>query len=191
MTSDSDDIADMFDSGAPPSGDADSETRYVCSSCSAEFPVGQKIRFCSNCGAKVDTVSDTVVIDTSATPRVLLVDDSTTARKRIRAILEILHCEVTEAPDGASALALIGELCPQLIVLDIHMPNMTGLQVLEALRRNAQFADVPIVMMTGEAKAEIVSQAIALKATDYIRKDDAVKTIASRLQTHLAKLDAS
>ena len=191
MTSGNDDIAGMFNSGTPPPAEGDAETRYVCSSCGTEFVEGQKIRFCSNCGARVESIADTVVVDTAAKSRVLLVDDSALARKRLGTILGILHCEVTEAEDGASALALIGEMRPQLVVLDIHMPNMTGLQVLEALRQSTQFADLPIIMMTGDADAGIVSKAVALKATDYIRKDDSVESIASRLQTHLAALRGS
>ena len=68
------------------------------------------------------------------------------------------------------------------------MPQMTGLQVLEALRRNQVFAKTPIVMMTGDSDAAVVAQAISLGATDYMRKGDSVAGITSRLQTHLQKL---
>ena len=180
--------SDLLDPGAGDEDTSAEQTRFVCSSCGQEFVVGQKIKFCSHCGERVRELRRTVQVDTSTKTRVLLVDDSTAARRMIGTILQTLHCEVIEAADGIEALAEIPKLQPELIVLDIHMPTVDGLQVLEALRKTTAFATTPIVMMTGDAAAAVVSRAIALKATDYIRKDDPVDTIAARLQVHLDKL---
>lgn len=178
----------LYDSGATEPEPSTQETRYVCSSCGERFAVGQKLKFCSQCGARISEVSNTVEVDTSAKTRVLLADDSALARKKVGGILQNLNCEVSEAEDGTTALSLAVSVRPQLVVLDVHMPGGNGLQVLKALRENQFFATIPIVMMTGEADAAVVSQAIALKATDYVRKDDSVETITARLQSHLDKL---
>jgi two-component system, chemotaxis family, chemotaxis protein CheY len=178
-------LDDLFGSEEDP---PDTRSHYVCSSCGHKFVVEQKLKFCSQCGSRVGEVSRTVEVDTRPRTRVLLVDDSKIALRKVSSILQNLHCDVTEAENGTVAMSLAKGLQPQLVVLDVHMPKISGLQVLEALRQNPAFATTPIVMMTGDADAAIVSQAITLKATDYIRKDDSVANITSRLQAHLEKL---
>ena len=166
------------------------QTNYVCSSCGYKFVVAQKLKFCSQCGARVGEISRTVDTDTRSRTRVLLIDDSKIARRKVGSILQSLHCEVTEAEDGKTALDLAQVLLPQLVVLDVHMPQISGLQVLEELRRNEAFATTPIVMMTGDTDAAVVTQAISLGATDYMSKGDSVAKITSRLQAHLQKLQS-
>ena len=86
----------------------------------------------------------------------LLVDDSAIARRKVITI-QNLHCEVTEVEDGKKALALAAKLRPELVVLDVNMPEVSGLQVLQALRQIDAFTTIPIVMMTGEADAAVVA----------------------------------
>ncbi|HCL29378.1 MAG TPA: hypothetical protein DIC52_13190 [Candidatus Latescibacteria bacterium] len=66
-------------------------------------------------------------------------------------------CEVTEVEDGKKALTLAAKLRPELVVLDVNMPEVSGLQVLQALRQIDAFTTIPIVMMTGEADAAVVA----------------------------------
>ena len=87
----------------------------------------------------------------------LLVDDSAIARRKVSTILQNLHCEVTEVEDGKKALALAAKLRPELVVLDVNMPEVSGLQVLQALRQIDAFTTIPIAMMTGEADAAVVA----------------------------------
>ena len=119
--------------------------------------------------------------------RVLLVDDSEIALKKVGAILKKLGCRVMEARDGIEALDRAREETPDLIVLDIQMPNMGGLEVLKELRQDEGFTSTPIIMLTVEADASGVSQAISRGATDYIRKDTPVVQIIKRLRTHVAR----
>jgi PleD family two-component response regulator len=133
-------IDDLFASG----DDEDTEETqgYVCPSCGFKFTVGEKFKFCSRCGSRVGEISTETTTEPPRT-RVLLVDDSAIARRRVSSILRNLHCEVTEVEDGKKALALAAKLRPQLIVLDVHMPDVSGLQVLEILRQKEDFTTIP------------------------------------------------
>ena len=64
------------------------------------------------------------------------------------------------------------------------------LQMLKVLRGMERFASTPVVMLTGEADAQIVTQALQLKISDYIRKDDPVESLKARLQKQIDKLKA-
>jgi len=163
------------------------QTRYVCSECSAKFPVGEVLKFCPNCGARVSSVSQTEVIDTRPKPHVLLVDDSLVARHRVVGILRNLGCDVSEAGDGKQALKMLDSATPDLLVLDVNMPNMTGLDVLEKIRGTERHASLRVVMLTGEADVRVVARAISLKANDYLRKDDSVEELTKRLAEHVDK----
>jgi signal transduction histidine kinase/CheY-like chemotaxis protein len=80
--------------------------------------------------------------------RILLVDDDPDQRQRIRAWLEGQHWCVTEAGNGREALALLDSARPDLILLDLMMPEMDGFQVADALHRDPRWQDVPVIVIT-------------------------------------------
>jgi two-component system chemotaxis response regulator CheY len=115
---------------------------------------------------------------------ILVVDDSAMMRKIILRLLRQAGLTVSsalEAADGSEALAILGDHTPTLILCDINMPNITGLELLARIRSEKLAADVPIVMITTENSEAQVRQAIALGARGYIRKpftvDDVKATI--------------
>jgi DNA-binding response OmpR family regulator len=79
---------------------------------------------------------------------VLIVDDEPTVRALVRDVLEMDDYEVIEAADGPAALEAVAEHNPQLMVLDIMMPGMSGLDVLRELRRDRPGNDLPIILLT-------------------------------------------
>lgn len=79
---------------------------------------------------------------------ILVVDDEPTVRALVRDVLEIEGFEVVEAPDGPTALTAVAEHDPALMVLDIMMPGMSGLDVLRTLRRERSGSDLPIILLT-------------------------------------------
>ena len=99
-----------------------------------------------------------------------------------------MGCQVSEAEDGKEGVIAAVKIKPQLIILDIQMPNVNGLDALKALRKNPLFDSTPILMMTVEADAQVVAQALAAKANAYIRKDSSVAELISRLRKHVSKL---
>jgi two-component system, chemotaxis family, chemotaxis protein CheY len=115
---------------------------------------------------------------------ILVIDDSAMMRKIILRLLGQAGLTVSsalEAADGSEALAILGDHTPMLILCDINMPNITGLELLARIRSEKLAADVPIVMITTENSEAQVRQAIALGARGYIRKpftvDDVKATI--------------
>lgn len=84
-------------------------------------------------------------------PKALVVDDESDAREFVRAILEPDGWEVIEAEDGEIGLQKAKETQPDLVVLDVEMPNMNGFQVFAELIKLPETADTKIVMLTGVA----------------------------------------
>ena len=99
--------------------------------------------------------------------RVLIADESSTMRRiMIRSLNSADITEVVEAGNGAEALRLFAQANVQLVLLEWHMPEKNGLDVLQEIR--AQGSAVPVVMVTAEAKPSCVTAAIRAGATDYI-----------------------
>jgi two-component system, chemotaxis family, chemotaxis protein CheY len=103
----------------------------------------------------------------------LIVDDSSVMRKIVERALRqagISLGEVLEASSGIEALKLLGHRRVDLILSDINMPNMDGLEFLRQLRTQNLAPNVPVVMITTESSEEHVLNAIAAGAQGYIRK---------------------
>ncbi|MEI2716622.1 MAG: response regulator [Candidatus Nanopelagicales bacterium] len=83
--------------------------------------------------------------------QILVVDDEPTVRSLVRDVLELEGHVVIEAADGPSALEAVNDQQPDLIVLDIMMPGMSGLDVLRTLRQTRSANDLPIILLTAAA----------------------------------------
>ena len=103
-------------------------------------------------------------------PLVLIVDDDRAARYLARNSLEHDGFAVAEANDGIEALTLFKEQCPDIVLLDIVMPNMDGYTVCSEIRKTLYGKYVPIIMMTGTDDPESIQRAYDIGATDFIIK---------------------
>lgn len=101
--------------------------------------------------------------------KVLVVDDSVTVRQGIRKLLDEDY-DVTPAQSGTAALRCMILDKPDLVLLDYEMPVCNGQQVLEMMRSEEVFADIPIIFLTGRADPETVKKLIALKPDGYLVK---------------------
>lgn len=104
---------------------------------------------------------------------VLLVDDSAAVRKILRRVLQQTDLpleKVVEAADGLDALRSLRFNTIHLILLDVNMPRMDGMQFLRKLKRNAEWRDIAVIMITTEASQIKVMEAFELGAVGYIRK---------------------
>lgn len=102
--------------------------------------------------------------------KILIVDDSETMLQVTQMMLAKEPYELFTARDGAEGVARALETKPDLILMDVMMPNMTGFEALRALRSNDQTNAVPIVMVTTKAEAESIETGYASGCNDYIVK---------------------
>jgi CheY-like chemotaxis protein len=91
--------------------------------------------------------------------RVLLVDDYPDALEIWKLYLEMCGCEVATAGDGVAALALAHEFRPDIIVLDLELPGMTGVETARALRRASDTSAIPLIAATGYSHAHQLDEA--------------------------------
>jgi two-component system chemotaxis response regulator CheY len=115
---------------------------------------------------------------------VLIVDDSAAIRKILKRVLlqaEIPTGEVYEASDGLEAIQRLKEKSVDLILSDINMPNMDGLQFLSLVKNSAEWKHVPVVMVTTEGSQSKVLEAIELGAIGYVRKPFTADQIKEKL----------
>jgi len=103
-------------------------------------------------------------------PKILSVDDSRTMRMMVKRAFRNFQCELFEAADGAEGLAAALANKPDLIVLDYNMPVMDGVTMLRNMRENADLKRTPVIMLTAEDSAEIISTVARLGVRDYIIK---------------------
>ncbi len=104
---------------------------------------------------------------------VLIVDDSAAIRKILHRVLvqaELPLGKVLEANDGQEALTSLASNSIGLILSDINMPNMDGIEMLSKIKANEAWKNVPIIMITTEGSQEKVMQALQLGASGYVRK---------------------
>lgn len=104
------------------------------------------------------------------TVRILTVDDSLTIRKLVRKALADYNCDVMEAPNGVEGLAMANKENPSLIILDITMPVMDGVEMLERLKREPELKDIPVIMLTAEGGRDQVTKVVRMGVRDYIVK---------------------
>ena len=115
---------------------------------------------------------------------VLIVDDSAAIRKILRRVLlqaGIPLGQVYEAGDGLEAVAGLKQQKVQLILSDINMPNMDGLQLLGALKGNQEWKNIPVIMITTEGSQAKVLEAVQLGAAGYVRKPFTAAQIKEKL----------
>jgi CheY-like chemotaxis protein len=101
---------------------------------------------------------------------VLLCDDEEVLRRLVRATLQTDDYRIEEAVDGEEALARARSLRPDLIILDMMMPGLSGLEVLRELRADPAFANTPVIMLTARARPADQEEAAAAGADRYLAK---------------------
>ncbi len=103
-------------------------------------------------------------------PLVLVVEDHEDTRFMLRTMLEMIGCQVLEAPDGSQAIEIARRKKPELILIDGNMPLLDGLAATRQMRGYSELDDVPIVALSGHAKPEFHTAAIAAGCDDCFVK---------------------
>jgi two-component system chemotaxis response regulator CheY len=115
---------------------------------------------------------------------VLVVDDSAAIRKILTRVLRQTGMAIQtiyEAGDGQEALAMMAQHRVDLVLSDINMPKMDGLQLLAALKASPQWRTIPVVMITTEGGETKVAEAVRLGAAGYVRKPFTADQIKEKL----------
>jgi len=117
-------------------------------------------------------------------PSIMVVDDDQEMLRILKRTLELEGYDVAIAADGSSALALLEEWKPDLVILDIIMPGMDGFQVLDLIR---QRSSIPVIMLTARREVTTLHDALALGADDYVRKPFATRELVARVRAKLRR----
>ena len=118
---------------------------------------------------------------------VLVVDDDPDVCDLVRYKLEQSGFDVRRASDGDQALREVDAEVPDLVLLDIMMPGMSGLEVLERWRANGATEKLPIIMLTAKAQENDVERGFELGADDYVIKPFSPRELARRVTAVLSR----
>lgn len=108
---------------------------------------------------------------TNRTKTVLVVEDSPVQALALINLLQMRDLNVLFAPHGMIGISMAIRSRPDVIVLDLEMPEKNGLEVCQALKADSQTADIPVIILTAHAEPAIVQLCLTLNATDFIPKD--------------------
>src|SRR5688572_20162444 len=122
-------------------------------------------------------------------PRVLVVDDSPTQALEVRQRLVRSGFSVQMASDGLAALAAIGQSRPDVVLSDLKMPQLDGLELVSRIRRD--YPGLPVVLMTAHGTEEIAMQALRSGAAGYVAKRNLPRDLSRTLENVLALIRAS
>lgn len=115
--------------------------------------------------------------------KVLIVDDSSIMRKFAKDSLKRLNVtNVTEAEDGKAALTELKKETYDLILSDLHMPNMDGLELLRAVRSDSNLKDIPFIIMTLDGKKDVLLEAVKEGLNDYLIKPVTAGPLGQKLK---------
>ena len=121
-------------------------------------------------------------------PRILIVDDDLVIIKFLRANLKASDYDTLTAMDGAEALEVIERELPDLVILDIMMPNMDGFEVCRQLR---EWSRLPVIMLSARGDATDKVKCLNLGADDYITKPFGVGELIARVRSMLRRTEAA
>jgi adenylate cyclase len=117
--------------------------------------------------------------------KVLVADDNPNSRQLVKDILESLGYEPILAIDGPGALAAAQAQVPDLIILDVNMPGMSGFEVLAILKSDETLSKIPILMLTALADVDNRVTGLGLGADDYLSKPFSPRELAARIDARL------
>ena len=130
-----------------------------------------------NCGGIFNMAVDTSI-------KVLVVDDFATMRRIVKGVLKQLgFSKIVEAQDGSDALDMLKKEKIGLIVSDWNMPNMTGLDLLKAVRGDDSLKGIPFVMVTAEGMKENVVEAVKAGVSNYVVKPFTPETFSGKIES--------
>ena len=116
--------------------------------------------------------------------KILIVDDEYISRRIVeKYIRDTWPCQVQQAEDGSNALRTMLKEPPSLVVLDMLMPFMNGLEVLRTMQQNAQLVDIPVIACTSVDDKKVVPQVLSYGLKHYLVKPVEKETLIEKIST--------
>lgn len=122
-----------------------------------------------------------------STPVVLIADDDPDILSLVAFRLERAGYDVIQARDGEEALRLASERQPDLAILDVMMPKLTGYEVTEQIRRNELTSTIPVILLTARVQEADVERGFQVGADDYIKKPFSPQELRARVEAILGR----
>ncbi|TFH86725.1 response regulator [Billgrantia azerbaijanica] len=119
--------------------------------------------------------------------KVLVVDDEPNIVLSLEFLMQQAGFEVVTAEDGEAALARVADSAPDLILLDISLPGISGFDVLEQLRIDSHHQRLPIIMLTAHGREVEREKGLALGADDYVTKPFSTQALVEKVKALLAE----
>jgi len=128
-------------------------------------------------------------MDIDKNMRILVVDDFATMRKVIKNLLrQTGYQNVTEAEDGVVALKELRSQKIDFVISDWNMPNMTGIELLRAVRADSELSSLPFLMVTAESLKDNVLEAVKAGVSNYIVKPFTAEVLSEKIEKIIEKL---
>jgi len=117
--------------------------------------------------------------------RILVVDDDPDSLEIVRTYLESRGYQVSTAPDGRAALAMLEEARPDLVLLDVMMPGIDGWEVARTIKDHPEFSDTRVVMLTARSDFTDKQRGLRAGADDYIVKPMRLEDLGRKVERNL------
>jgi adenylate cyclase len=117
--------------------------------------------------------------------RILIVDDTPANIQTLTAILKEKGYQISVATNGRQALDVLQRIRPDLILLDVMMPEMDGFETCERIKNSAEWHDIPIIFLTSRTETVDIVRGFELGAVDYVAKPFSTHELLARVNTHL------
>jgi len=128
-------------------------------------------------------------MDVNKNIKILVVDDFATMRKVIRNLLKQSGYEnIAEAEDGVAAMNVLKSTKIDFVISDWNMPNMTGIELLRAVRSNKELSAMPFLMVTAESLKENVVEAVKAGVSNYIVKPFTAEVLGEKIEKILENI---
>ena len=126
--------------------------------------------FKKECAPHIESARALSAMADSILPTVLVVDDDDFERKIMSELLATENYRLVFAAGGVEALNILRKMQPELILMDIMMPDLNGIETTRRLKTMPQFANVPVIMVTGKSEGAAVRDSMKVGATDFVVK---------------------
>ena len=117
--------------------------------------------------------------------RILIVDDTPANIQALAAILKSKGYQISAATNGRQAIEVLARMQPDLILLDVMMPEMDGFETCRRLKETEQWRDIPVIFLTAKTETADIVQGFELGAVDYVAKPFNAHELLARVNTHL------